>query len=253
MEIEAFEERVTLAHRVQAREELAVLLADLSPHRPLSWLVVGSGDVNSFFSNDRSEEGSMSVYLIQSFLNGDYIDVLGGAGTARAQLCLNPSNISLPNTWAPSQLWTLQPPVDERFPGFPYPDPFPNSFYIVSQLPVDASTQLPWVVDIRGRSTTAPAPVQLYPQKPSVVRVDRKTPLGPISSWTFNSGVENQLWTVAPGGANRFRIFFIQSVLDPNLVIEVTGSNTKAGTLLQVNTKASGATPWNQLWTLGWL
>ena len=156
--------------------------------------MVGAGDVNPFFSNDRSEESSMSVYLIQSFLNGDYMDVLGGTGKARAQLCLNPSNISLPSTWAPSQLWTLQPPVDEKFPGFPYPDPFPNSFYIASHLPVDASTQLPWVVDIRGKSTTAPAPVQLYPQKPSVVMVDRKTPLGPLCSWTFNSGVENQLW-----------------------------------------------------------
>jgi hypothetical protein len=56
----------------------------------------------------------------------------------------------------------------------------------------------------------------------------------------------NQLWTF-PNGSSA-NSFYIQSVLDSSLVVDIAGGEAASGTLLVVNKKSANAT--SQLWTL---
>jgi hypothetical protein len=115
------------------------------------------------------------------------------------------------------------------------------------------------VIDIKGNRITAPAPIQLYPQKAAYIDVK----VGNVIFPAVNEAAKNQLWTWVPAPNSLFvsevfggNLYFIQSVLDPSLVIEIAESNTAPGALLQVNTmkniddgdQASFTSAMNQLW-----
>jgi hypothetical protein len=70
----------------------------------------------------------------------------------------------------------------------------------------------------------------------------------PVEVWTANSPPSaNQLWTFEPGPAAHPGFFFIKSNLGPNLVLDVTGGVSRAGTPLEVWTQNSPPSA-NQLW-----
>lgn len=70
----------------------------------------------------------------------------------------------------------------------------------------------------------------------------------PVEAWTPNSPPSaNQLWTFEPGTDANPGFFFIKSNLDSNLVLDVTGGVSKAGTPLELWTPNSPPSA-NQLW-----
>jgi hypothetical protein len=69
-----------------------------------------------------------------------------------------------------------------------------------------------------------------------------------VEVWTANQPPSaNQLWTFEPGPAANPGFFYIKSNLGPNLVLDVTGGVSRAGTHLQVWTQNSPPSA-NQLW-----
>ncbi|MGA8026655.1 MAG: RICIN domain-containing protein, partial [Bryobacteraceae bacterium] len=84
------------------------------------------------------------------------------------------------------------------------------------------------VIDIQGASTKPGTHLDAYTKKSS------------YPDWN------NQLWTFAPSSVSEY--YFI--VGDGNLVIDVQGASTKAGTLLDAYTQKTSSPDWdNQLWT----
>lgn len=120
--------------------------------------------------------------------------------------------------------------------------PIAGSFFVLSQLGQDL------VFDIKGGKAEPGAALQVYTKKPTstAVQIDE---------------AKNQLWTwlqiaqPAPPGALYMTYYMVQSVLDANLVVDVTKASTQPGALLQVYTKKSTDTTAqfndakNQLWS----
>jgi hypothetical protein len=176
-----------------------------------------------------------SVYFVQSVLDSNLVaDIRGAKDQSGAEVQVytikfapgagtDPSSITqqqLQN--AANQLWT-------------FPDgPGANSFYIQSVL--DSSL----VVDIAGGKAASG----------TALVVNRKS-----------ANAKGQLWTLAPApdldqpGPLRNTFWFIQSVLDSNLVVDIRGAQDKSGTPLQlytkkqVTTKAQYDAAKNQLWS----
>jgi hypothetical protein len=177
--------------------------------------------------------------FIQSLLDGDVIDVEGAKAKAGTPLDVFPPKFPPGDETPPTaqqlaaaanQLWTF---VD---------GPIADSFFIQSQLGQDL------VFDIEGGKAEPGAALQVYTKKPTstAVQIDE---------------AKNQLWTwlsiaqPEPPGALHMTYYMIQSVLDANLVVDVTKASTGPGTLLQVYTKKpTGTTAQfndakNQLWS----
>jgi len=178
----------------------------------------------------------MSIF-IQGLLDGSVIDVEDNKTTAGTPLDAYPMKFAPGGTPptaaqlsnAANQLWTFAD------------GPIKNSFFIESSL----GTNL--VIDIKGAKNASGTPVQTYTKKPT-------------GTTAQNDDAKNQLWNwVAvdqPGsGLLHMTYYMIQSLLDDNLVIDIVGASTKAGTLLQVYTKKSTGTTAqfneakNQLWS----
>jgi hypothetical protein len=174
-------------------------------------------------------------FFIQSVLDGLVIDVQeakASAGTPLDTYTMKFTPGPSPATpaqidKAKNQLWTF------------VPGPLPNSFFIASLL--DSNL----VIDIKGAADKSGTPVQVFSKKPT----DTKAHI---------DNARNQLWTWTPVEVPPPRLppgyFFIQSLLDGNLVIDIKGGDTKPGTLLQVfskkptDTEAHINAAKNQLW-----
>ena len=193
--------------------------------------------------------------FFQSYLNGYVIDVQGGKpvqtsanGTVTGTpLDAYPMNYNPYSANPPSQqqlnsglnqLWKL------------VPGPIQNSFFIQSMLSPGNS-----VIDITGNGGAGTS-LQIYPMKP-------------VSTPAQIESAKNQLWTIVPvtatpppvpppGVSFAITYYWIQSVMDSNLVIDIRGGSKQADTPLQVWTKNAPSTPtvsWdqftaasNQLW-----
>jgi hypothetical protein len=119
--------------------------------------------------------------------------------------------------------------------------PISGSFFIESKLGSDL------VIDVKGAVAKAGTPIQIYGKKPT-------------STPQQIDDAKNQLWNwVAveqPGsGLLHMTYYMIQSLLDDDLVVDITGASTKPGTLLQIYTKKATSTTdefnaaKNQLWS----
>ncbi len=184
----------------------------------------------------------MTAVFIQSQLDGDVVDVQGAKAASETPLDAFPAKI----TW---DLDGYTPPTQEQLANAAnqlwtfVPGPLEGSFFIQSQL--DSSL----VMDIKGAKAAPGTPIQVYTKKPT-------------SNPDEINEAKNQLWYwyevdaphksgTLPGDPS----YMIQSALDTNLVVDITGASTKAGALLQVYTKKPTGTideindAANQLWT----
>jgi ricin-type beta-trefoil lectin protein len=157
---------------------------------------------------------SDSVF-IQSLLAQSVVDVQGAKAVAGTLLDAYPIKFT-PSTTppTPNQLSNAANQLWQFVAG-----PLPGSFFIESQLGSDL------VIDIQGGKAVSGAPVQIYPKKAA-------------------SDAKSQLWTLLwvfeptlPGQLRGFGYLMIQSVLDSNLVVDITGASAEPGTLLQVYAK----------------
>src|ERR1700689_626688 len=121
---------------------------------------------------------------------------------------------------------------------------FPGESFISSQLGGAGFDGGGLVIDIKGAKNEAGTPLQIWSGK----FFGGATP--PTSEQEANAA--NQIWSFVPVGSS----FFIQSKLNSDLVIDVTGAKDAAGTPLQVwSKKPTGTTQEiesakNQLWSL---
>jgi Ricin-type beta-trefoil lectin domain-like len=156
-------------------------------------------------------------YWLTSLGSGLVMDVTGAKitpGTSLEVWTKNP-----PGDGTPNQLWTFDPG-----PGGPA-----DFFFIKSNLGDNL------FVDVQDAKATPGTRLDTWPQK-------------------SGTDADNQLWKWVPlSGSPEFPSFpafgSFQSLLAPNLVIDVTGGNKPAGTPLEVWTKNPGFTG-NQTWSI---
>jgi hypothetical protein len=183
----------------------------------------------------------MNAIFIQSMLDDDVVDVQGAKAAAGTPLDAFPAKI----TWDPSG---YPPPTPEQLAHAAnqlwtfVPSPVKGSFFIESQL--DSNL----VMDVKGAKAAPGTPIQVYTKKPT-------------SNPEEIDEAKNQLWywiEVDPphnNGLGGDPGYMIESLLDADLVVDITGASTNAGTLLQVYTKKPTGTAdefesaANQLWT----
>ena len=121
---------------------------------------------------------------------------------------------------------------------------FPGEYFISSQLGSAGFDGGGLVIDITGAKNDPGTPLQVWSGK----FFGGSTP--PTSEQ--EAAAANQIWSFVPVGSS----FFIQSKLNSDLVIDVTGAKDEPGTPLQVWSKKPTSTSEeienarNQLWTL---
>ncbi len=125
---------------------------------------------------------------------------------------------------------------------------FNGEYFIASQLGgIDGPNNL--AIDVTGAVNAPGTPIQVYDSKAGIFA-------GAAPPTTAQEAdAANQMWEFVPVGD----AFFIQSKLNSELVIDVTGNRGVAGTALQVWTKKPTTTSdelaaaRNQLWTMVWV
>jgi Ricin-type beta-trefoil lectin domain-like len=123
----------------------------------------------------------------------------------------------------PLQVWTRNsPPSPNQLWTFAS-GPNPGYYFINSTLGPNL------VIDVKGGTATPGTPLQVW---------TRNSPPSPNQLWTFVPFVSG---APVPQG-------FIQSLLHPNLVIDIRGGVLKRGTPLQIWTKNPPASSGNQQW-----
>jgi hypothetical protein len=184
----------------------------------------------------------MTAMFIQSALDDDVVDVQGAKAAAGTPLDAFPTKIDwnvngpTPPTaqqlaHAANQLWTF------------VPGPLSGSFFIQSQLGSNL------VMDIKGAKAAPGTPIQLYTKKSTSNPDEINEAKNQLWYWTEVDAPHKS--GTLPGNP----AYMIQSLLDPDLVVDITGASTKDGALLQVFTKKPTGTQdefnsaANQLWT----